>query len=149
MTFQDLISSLMSSNLKKITETPILYFHDMISHLDLYLKIDYSAGNMAFSVWLAEVVVVVWVAQAVEGCPHICKCTRKSSPEKSEVHCHKRGLDTFPSNLPPDAWVLHLSTYLVVYKKYLNMFSILKIIVIRIYVSFANISFADSLLLHD
>uniref|UniRef100_A0A3B5KTP6 Si:dkey-1j5.4 n=1 Tax=Xiphophorus couchianus TaxID=32473 RepID=A0A3B5KTP6_9TELE len=46
---------------------------------------------------------------AVVSCPDVCKCSRKSNPEKSEVNCHKKGLRSLPSNLPPDAWILKLS----------------------------------------
>lgn len=80
--------------------------------ISIYLHTHHSAGDMQFSVWL--MLVILWVAQTVEGCPDICKCSRKSSPEKSEVNCHKRGLHIFPSNLPPDAWVLHLGRFLAV-----------------------------------
>ena len=63
---------------------------------------------------LAWWMMVLWMVQALEGCPNVCKCSRKSGPTKSEVNCHKRGLRAFPSNLPPDAWILKLGEYLVV-----------------------------------
>lgn len=56
--------------------------------------------------WL--MLVGLWMVQAAEVCPDVCKCSRKSGPEKSEVNCHKRGLRVFPSKLPPDAWILKL-----------------------------------------
>uniref|UniRef100_A0A7N6B3D5 LRRNT domain-containing protein n=1 Tax=Anabas testudineus TaxID=64144 RepID=A0A7N6B3D5_ANATE len=65
---------------------------------------------------LCLMLVILWGAQTLEGCPDFCECSRKSGPEKSEVNCHKKGLRAFPSNLPPDAWVLHLGGYLAVNK---------------------------------
>lgn len=53
------------------------------------------------------------MAQAVEGCHDVCKCS-KSGSEKSEVNCHKRGLRAFPSRLPADAWILKLGEYFMV-----------------------------------
>ncbi|MED6233487.1 hypothetical protein ATANTOWER_012455 [Ataeniobius toweri] len=52
--------------------------------------------------------VILSMVQAVANCPGVCKCSRKSGPEKSEVNCHKKGLRTLPSNLPSDAWILKL-----------------------------------------
>ncbi|KAM4522519.1 uncharacterized protein PAE49_002183 [Odontesthes bonariensis] len=46
--------------------------------------------------------------RTVESCPDVCKCSRKSGPEKSEVNCHKKGLRAFPSNIPSDVWILKL-----------------------------------------
>lgn len=54
----------------------------------------------------------LWMVLAVEGCPNVCKCSRKSNPEKLEVNCHKRGLRAFPSNLPADAWILKLGEHM-------------------------------------
>uniref|UniRef100_A0A3B3HHM6 LRRNT domain-containing protein n=1 Tax=Oryzias latipes TaxID=8090 RepID=A0A3B3HHM6_ORYLA len=56
--------------------------------------------------WLG--LVLLCVLQSAEACPSVCKCSKKSNPEKSEVNCHKRGLRTLPSNLPADAWILKL-----------------------------------------
>lgn len=84
-----------------------------LSHfLSLYLKIFYSSGEMQHLAWL--MLVILWMVQAVAGCPNVCKCSRKSGLEKTEVNCHKRGLRAFPSNLPPDAWILKLGEYFVV-----------------------------------
>ncbi len=58
--------------------------------------------------------VILWMVQSVEGCPDVCKCTRKSGSEKTEVNCHKRGLRAFPSKLPLDAWILKLGEHLEV-----------------------------------
>ncbi len=74
--------------------------------LSLSLSTLHSAGEMQHLAWL--VLVILWMVQAVEGCPDVCKCSRKSGPEKSEVNCHKKGLRAFPSKLPPDAWILKL-----------------------------------------
>ncbi|XP_054618698.1 immunoglobulin superfamily containing leucine-rich repeat protein-like [Dunckerocampus dactyliophorus] len=52
---------------------------------------------------------MVWMTQAgAEVCPDACKCSKKSGQDKTEVNCHKRGLRSFPSRLPSDAWVLKL-----------------------------------------
>uniref|UniRef100_A0A3B3ZXB5 Uncharacterized protein n=1 Tax=Periophthalmus magnuspinnatus TaxID=409849 RepID=A0A3B3ZXB5_9GOBI len=51
---------------------------------------------------------LLWLTPSAGACPDSCKCSRKSGPERSEVNCHKRGLLTFPSNLPPDTWNLKL-----------------------------------------
>lgn len=67
---------------------------------------------MQHLMWL--MLVILLMVQSVEGCPDVCKCYRKSSPDKSEVNCHKRGLRAFPSELPPDAWILKLGEHLVV-----------------------------------
>uniref|UniRef100_A0AAQ4QPZ7 Si:dkey-1j5.4 n=1 Tax=Gasterosteus aculeatus aculeatus TaxID=481459 RepID=A0AAQ4QPZ7_GASAC len=61
---------------------------------------------MHYQTWL--MILVLWTIQAAEGCPDVCKCSKKSAPEKSEVNCHKKGLRAFPSRLPPDAWILKL-----------------------------------------
>lgn len=67
---------------------------------------------MQYLMWL--VLVILLVAQTVENCPDLCKCPKISDLQKSEVNCHKKGLQDFPSNLPPDAWVLKLGGYLAV-----------------------------------
>ncbi|CDQ56848.1 unnamed protein product [Oncorhynchus mykiss] len=53
-------------------------------------------------------VLVLCVAEAVENCPDVCKCTKQTSPERSEVNCHKKGMRKFPSKLPPDSWILKM-----------------------------------------
>lgn len=58
-------------------------------------------------------VLVFWVAEAVENCPDVCKCTKKTSPERSEVNCHKKGMRKFPSKLPPDSWILKMGESIV------------------------------------
>uniref|UniRef100_A0A3Q1G0H1 LRRCT domain-containing protein n=1 Tax=Acanthochromis polyacanthus TaxID=80966 RepID=A0A3Q1G0H1_9TELE len=65
---------------------------------------------MQHLVWL--ILAMQWMVEGVENCPDICKCSKKAGPEKSEVNCHKRGLHAFPSNLPPDAWILKLGEFL-------------------------------------
>lgn len=83
-----------------------------MTRLSLYLSlyILHSAGEMQHLAWL--MLVILWMVQAVEGCPDVCRCYRKAGPEKSEVNCHKMGLRAFPSKLPPDAWILKLGEYL-------------------------------------
>ncbi|ROL43420.1 Leucine-rich repeat-containing protein 15 [Anabarilius grahami] len=59
--------------------------------------------------WLAEAMCyVLWVAAAVENCPSDCKCSQKSSTEKTEVNCQKRGLQSIPPKLPLDSWILKM-----------------------------------------
>uniref|UniRef100_A0A3P8S2I7 LRRCT domain-containing protein n=1 Tax=Amphiprion percula TaxID=161767 RepID=A0A3P8S2I7_AMPPE len=67
---------------------------------------------MQHLVWL--ILAMQWMVEGVENCPDICKCSRKAGPEKSEVNCHKRGLHAFPSNLPPDAWILKLGNSVII-----------------------------------
>ena len=58
---------------------------------------------------LSVVLAARLAAPAVVGaCPEACRCSRKTSQERSEVNCHKKGLRAFPAELPPDAWVLKL-----------------------------------------
>jgi hypothetical protein len=58
---------------------------------------------------LSVVLTARLAAPVVEGaCPEACRCSRKTSQERSEVNCHKKGLRSFPVELPPDAWVLKL-----------------------------------------
>ncbi|KAM9354777.1 uncharacterized protein KZ484_012857 [Pholidichthys leucotaenia] len=60
-------------------------------------------GKMFKLAW--SLLIILYIGQTVEGCPAVCKCSRKSRLEKSEVNCHKRGLRVFPSKLPSDAWI--------------------------------------------
>uniref|UniRef100_A0A3B4TZV3 Si:dkey-1j5.4 n=1 Tax=Seriola dumerili TaxID=41447 RepID=A0A3B4TZV3_SERDU len=64
---------------------------------------------MQYLQWL--LLVILWGAQTVESCPDVCKCSKMPDVEKSEVNCHKKGLQDFPSDLPPDAWILKLGEY--------------------------------------
>uniref|UniRef100_A0A3B4X4P6 LRRNT domain-containing protein n=1 Tax=Seriola lalandi dorsalis TaxID=1841481 RepID=A0A3B4X4P6_SERLL len=69
---------------------------------------------MQYLQWL--LLVILWRAQTVESCPDVCKCSKMPDVEKSEVNCHKKGLQDFPSDLPPDAWILKLGEYFSVNK---------------------------------
>lgn len=76
-----------------------------------YLFTLHSSVEMRHLAWL--MLVILWMVQAVDGCPDVCKCSRKYRSEKTEVNCHKRGLRAFPSKLPPDAWILKLGKHVV------------------------------------
>lgn len=56
--------------------------------------------------WLP--ILFLWGINIVECCPDNCKCGQATSPERTEVNCHKRGLTAFPSNLPMDTWILKM-----------------------------------------
>lgn len=80
--------------------------------------------------WL--ILAMLWMVQAIDSCPDVCKCSRKSGPEKSDVNCHKRGLRAFPSKLPSDAWIVKLgkhfnqilSKILLTFKECINLSNI-------------------------
>lgn len=71
-----------------------------------------SKGRMEHLAWL--ILAMLWMAQSIDSCPDVCKCSRKSGPEKSDVNCHKRGLRAFPSKLPSDAWIVKLGVYILI-----------------------------------
>lgn len=66
----------------------------------------HSAVRMQHSVVL--MLVVLWVAQTVQTCPDVCKCSQKAELEKLEVDCHRKALQHFPAGVPHGASVLNL-----------------------------------------
>ncbi|KAG7258549.1 hypothetical protein CRUP_029512 [Coryphaenoides rupestris] len=63
---------------------------------------------LSLSAVLAATLAVPAAPPAEGACPDACRCSRKTSPERSQVNCHKKGLRSFPAKLPRDAWVLKL-----------------------------------------
>lgn len=83
----------------------------MVLHVALLNQWMYAEGlhffrGMKLVAGLA--VLWLWVAEAVENCPSVCKCSQKLSTEKTEVNCQKRGLENIPSLLPLDSWILKM-----------------------------------------
>ncbi|RVE55917.1 hypothetical protein OJAV_G00230800 [Oryzias javanicus] len=86
-----------------------------VRNLGRKLETDNSCSRRAAIVFVGKMQLLAWfglvllcVLQSTGACPSICKCSKKSNPEKSEVNCHKRGLRSLPSDLPTDVWILKL-----------------------------------------
>jgi hypothetical protein len=53
---------------------------------------------------ITTIVAVILLVGVVSSCPSVCNCTGNAN--QLEVNCHDRGLDSIPTDLPNNTYVL-------------------------------------------